>query len=121
MTPEQLGNLVDAHAAALTLYARQWCATPGDIVQQAFVKLMTQRTEPDRVLPWLYRVVRNGALDAARAERRRRKYEGEAATRAPVWFAPTDEARIDGETATVALQGLSAEQREIVVARLWGG
>jgi len=73
MGPEQLGRLVDEHAAALVLYARQWCAAPEDVVQEAFVKLASQRREPDNLLGWLYRVVRNGALAAARAERRRRR------------------------------------------------
>ena len=33
MGPELLGRLFDDHAAALVLYARQWCATPEDVVQ----------------------------------------------------------------------------------------
>src|SRR5579884_3259773 len=121
MGPELLGRLVDEHAAALVLYARQWCATPEDVVQEAFVKLASQRRPPDHFAGWLYRVVRNGALDAARAERRRRHHETAAARRMPNWFAPTEAARLDGETVTAALQGLPIEQREILVAHLWGG
>ena len=43
MGPEQLGELVDRHAAALVLYARQWCACPEDVVQTAFLKLVRLR------------------------------------------------------------------------------
>ena len=58
MGPEQLGDLVDRYAAALTLYARQWCACPEDVVQTAFLKLVRLRTAPENLVPWLYRVVR---------------------------------------------------------------
>jgi RNA polymerase sigma-70 factor (ECF subfamily) len=121
MGPEQLSRLVGQHAAALVLFARQWCAAPDDVVQEAFVKLAAQRQPPDNILAWLYRVVRNGALTAARAERRRRHHETVAASRTPSWFAPADAARLDGETATAALQTLPLEQRETLVAHLWGG
>lgn len=122
MGPEQLGDLVDRYAAALVLYARQWCACPEDVVQTAFLKLVRLRTPPDNLLPWLYRVVRNGAIDASRAARRRHKYESAAATAAPHWFAPPDDPTgLDARTATEALGELPAETREIIVAHLWGG
>src|SRR5262245_6877163 len=89
MGPERLARLVDEHAAALVLYARQWCAAPEDVVQEAFVKLAAQRRPPDNVAGWLYRVVRNGALSAARAGRRRRRHES-AAARTPDWFEPSE-------------------------------
>jgi RNA polymerase sigma factor (sigma-70 family) len=121
MGPEQLSRLVNTYAAALVLYARQWCAAPEDVVQEAFVKLASQRSPPDNVAGWLHRVVRNGALAVARAERRRRRHESAAAQRTPSWFDPASEARLDGEITTVALQTLPLEQRETLVAHLWGG
>src|SRR4051794_10873241 len=121
MGPEQLGRLMDAHAAALVLYARQWCASPEDVVQEAFVKLAACRPLPNPVLPWLYRVVRNAPLTALRAEERRRRHEAEAAARHPSWFVPTPGAGLDAAAATAALQGLPLEQREVLVAKLWGG
>src|SRR5262245_51129031 len=86
MGPEQLGRLMDDHAAALALFARQWCASPEDVVQEAFVKLAGQRPAPADAVAWLYKVVRNGALGAARAEQRRRRHEARAAGRTPSWF-----------------------------------
>ena len=122
MGPEQLGELVDRHAAALVLYARQWCDCPEDVVQTAFLKLVRVRVPPDNLLPWLYRVVRNGAIDASRAARRRHKYESAAADHAPRWFAPPDDPTgLDARTAADALRRLPAETREIIVAHLWGG
>jgi RNA polymerase sigma-70 factor (ECF subfamily) len=120
MGPELLGRLIDAHAAALTLYARQWCAAPEDVVQDAFLKLAAQRSPPPNVVPWLYVVVRNGALSVARAARRRRRHEAEAAARSPTWFAPAD-GTLDADAASAALQGLPPDEREAVVARVWGG
>jgi hypothetical protein len=49
MGPEQLSRLVDDFAAALVLYARQWCASAEDVVQEAFVKLASQRPPPDNI------------------------------------------------------------------------
>jgi DNA-directed RNA polymerase specialized sigma24 family protein len=62
--PEVLGRLFDEHAAALALFARQWCDTAEDVVQDAFVALARQVPAPDRPVAWLYRVVRNGAIAA---------------------------------------------------------
>jgi DNA-directed RNA polymerase specialized sigma24 family protein len=89
MGPEQLSRLVEDYAAALMLYARQWCASAEDVVQEAFVKLASQRSPPDNVAGWLHLVVRNGALAAARAESRRRRHESAAAFRMPNWFVPS--------------------------------
>ena len=121
MCPELLGRLIDQHAAALVLYARQWCATPEDVVQEALLKLVGQKKPPDRLVAWLYRVVRNGAISAARSNHRRRYHENVAAARTPTWFVPAEAAAIDGATATAALQTLPLEQREAIVAHLWGG
>ncbi|HEX4606762.1 MAG TPA: sigma-70 family RNA polymerase sigma factor [Urbifossiella sp.] len=122
MGPDELAGLVDRHAAALVLYARQWCGCPEDVVQTAFLKLVRLRARPENVVPWLYRVVRNGAIDASRSARRRQKYEAAAADRTDSWFSPSDDpAGLDARAAADALTGLPDETREIVVAHLWGG
>ena len=122
MGPERIGELIDRYAAALALYARQWCAAPEDVVQEAFLKLVRQPTPPRRVVPWLYRVVRNAAISAARADRRRRAHEARAAQRCPAWFADADGYfSLDVEAVTDALTRLPLDQREVIVARLWGG
>jgi RNA polymerase sigma factor (sigma-70 family) len=119
MDPEALARLVDAHAPALVLYARQWCAAPEDVVQDAFLKLAAQRQLPDQPAAWLYAVVRNAAISAARAEQRRRRHEA-AAGQSAAWFLPSEGAGLDGRAATEALRELPPEQRETVVAHLWG-
>ena len=121
MEPTVLGQLVDEHAAALELYARQWCAAPEDVVQEAFLKLMTQSRMPRNVVPWLFRVVRNQAINVWRSAQRRRKHETLAAEKQPQCFFGEAAAALDGEAATHALKSLPAEQREVITLHLWGG
>jgi RNA polymerase sigma factor (sigma-70 family) len=125
MDSDGLGRLVDRHAAALELFARQWCDTPEDVVQEAFVKLAAARTPPDNPAAWLFRVVRNGALNAAQAARRRRRHETESASTSTDWFHPQQTAAssglLDPETAAEELRSLPLDQREVIVAHIWGG
>lgn len=118
MNPRWLANLIDQHASALVLYARQWCAVPEDVVQDAFLKLVQARRLPDDPVAWLFRVVRHAALDDAKMERRRKTREQQAPTR---WFAEPELDGLDAPSAIAALEVLAAEQREVIVARLWGG
>jgi RNA polymerase sigma factor (sigma-70 family) len=120
MTSTDYARLIDAHAAPLVLYARQWCDAPEDVVQEAFVKLVRQRRPPQDVVAWLYRVVRNGALDAAKMARRRHRRES-AAARPVRWFVEREVDDLDAETAVAALEKLAPERREVIVAHHWGG
>jgi RNA polymerase sigma-70 factor (ECF subfamily) len=121
MGPDLLGRLLDAHAAALALYARQWCAAPEDAVQEAFLRLAARSDVPPDPVGWLFAVTRNLARTAGRSERRRRQHEAVAAARHPGWFMPAEGTGLDAESAATALTGLPAEEREAVVARIWGG
>ena len=120
MTPAEVARLIDAHAAPLVLCARQWCAEPEDVVQEAFVKLVRQTRPPRDSVAWLYRVVRYGAIDAAKIARRRQRHES-AAARPARWFVEPEVDGLDAETAVAALEKLVSEQREVIVARHWGG
>jgi RNA polymerase sigma factor (sigma-70 family) len=120
--PELLGRLLDEHASALTLFARQWCSTPDDVVQEAFLQLSRQRECPRDAAAWLYQVVRNGAISAGRAETRRRRHETAAATETSSWFAETSsEIAIDARIAATTLHQLPSEEFEVIVAHIWGG
>jgi RNA polymerase sigma-70 factor (ECF subfamily) len=120
MTGRFLAELIDAHAAALVLFARPWCAAPEDVVQTAFARLAALRVPPDDPAAWLYRVVRNAAIDAGKADRRRQKRE-QAVARPVRWFAEREIEGLDADVAVRALEALPADQREVIVARLWGG
>ena len=110
MTPAEVARLIDAHAAPLVLCARQWCAEPEDVVQEAFVKLVRQGRPPVDAVAWLYRVVRNGAIDASKMARRRQRRES-AVARTVRWFVEPEVDGLDAETAVAALRRLAPEQR----------
>jgi RNA polymerase sigma-70 factor (ECF subfamily) len=117
--------LMDRLAAALELYARQWCDEPEDVVQETFVKLSEQAAPPLNPAAWLFRTVRHRAINAGIARKRRLRHEAEAAANVHAWFdsSPTGRAGalVDPESAQAALAALPLEQREIIVAHLWGG
>jgi len=119
MSPHDFARLLDAHGPPLILYARQWCDAPEDVVQDAFLKLVALRTPPREVAAWLYRVVRNGAIDVSRTARRRQQREARA--RPARWFVEPEVDGLDAEAAVAALARLPMEEREVIVARLWGG
>ena len=118
MTTSQLTEWIDAHAAALTLFARQHCGDPEAVVQDAFCKLVRMRTPTLDPVAWLYRVVRNGAIDAGKAERRRKRRERRRA-KSESWFEEIADG--DADEAIRALQSIPADQREVIVLRIWSG
>jgi RNA polymerase sigma-70 factor (ECF subfamily) len=122
---DDLAEIVDAHADALLLFARQWSVVSAeDIVQEAFLQLVRRvrgNDPPEHVVPWLFRVVRNEALSRHHASRRSRARENRVAAERPCWFEPSMETRLDAIRAVEELQTLPMDQREVIVARIWGG
>jgi DNA-directed RNA polymerase specialized sigma24 family protein len=74
MTSLEFARLMDTHGPPLILYARQWCVAPEDVVQDAFLKLVGLGEPPREAVAWLYRVVRNGAIDASAVDRKARRW-----------------------------------------------
>jgi RNA polymerase sigma factor (sigma-70 family) len=105
----------------LALYARQWCDTPEDVVQEAFLLLVRQAVVPERPVGWLYRVVRNRAIKALRTSGRQARREAAVAHPGEPWFESREGEQLDAAAATAALRRLPAQEREVIVARLWGG
>ena len=102
----------------------RWYVSAGVVVAVAIlivvVRLVEQTETPQNVVAWLHRVVRNGALNAARAAARRGQHES-AAGRVTPWFDNSDGQPLDAQEAADALEHLPATQRETVITRLWGG
>jgi RNA polymerase sigma-70 factor (ECF subfamily) len=119
---ELIGRLLDEHGPALALYAAQWTDAADDCVQEALVELARQPAVPDCVVAWLYRVVKNRALNAARGARRRRERESRVAHER---FVLSQSAgafdRGDALAVVEALDRLAMNEREVVVMRIWGG
>ncbi len=117
----ELSCSFDAHAATLILFARQWLDLAGaeDVVQEAFISLMSQRRWPDNLKAWLYRAVRNAAISHARSSSRRVKRETRIAETRGEFFEIRAEDLIDAGAAEEALSSLGTEQREVIVMRIW--
>ncbi len=120
MDPVQLGRLIDQHASALELYARQWCGSAEDVVQESFLKLVQQARPPDNPAAWLFRAVRNAAINAGIAEGRRRRHESDAAE-ARGWFQAETRSPLDPADAESELRRLDPGPREAIGAHVWGG
>jgi RNA polymerase sigma factor (sigma-70 family) len=123
ITAGELAKLFDACAARLVLYARQWLPRESaeDVTQEAFIALMGQRASPENPRAWLYTTVRNGAISGLRGRIRRKKREEDVARRREELFAGNVASPLAAEEAAGALGTLSAEQREVLTLRIWGG
>jgi len=119
---DRLAQVVVERAAALALYARQWVdsAWAEDVVQEALTALLAERRPPRDPVAWMYRAVRNTAIDYARAASRRRSREQLVAQQRCEWFEPRPGSLIDADVAERALRQLPGESREVVVLRIWG-
>jgi RNA polymerase sigma-70 factor (ECF subfamily) len=120
MTASELGELIDRLAGPLTLYARQWVDWPEDIVQEAFMRFVRHPQPTAKAIPWLYRVVRNAAIDSLKSTRRREVREQHHA-QSRDWFVEPAIDGLDAVKAVESLKSLPLEQREVIAAHFWGG
>jgi RNA polymerase sigma-70 factor (ECF subfamily) len=117
---QRLQELIDKNGSALALYARQWCRTAEDAVQEALVELVRKDPPPDNPLAWLYLATRRRAMNQARAEQRRAKHQRRAGEERENWFVTGDDRRDEPIDLEALLSRLPDLEREIVVARIWG-
>lgn len=117
---EALQSLIDSHGAALKLYARQWCSSPDDALQEALIELLRQNPAPDHPAAWLFKTIRHRAMNLARGERRRSEHHRQASQQRDEWFCDDKGLGLSSEELQEALAQLSDLEREIVVARIWG-
>ena len=109
-------------APGLVLFARQWTRSPADaedIVQEAFVKFWRREHNIDnRAL--LYATVRSIALDFIRRDARRARREADAALESDPISAPQFNFADESQRAlAAALDLLPAEQRAVLVMKIW--
>jgi len=115
------------HGPKLLLCARQWTrslADAEDVVQDAFVRFWrNQRQLGGEPLALVLTSIRRASFDLARREFRRAAREELAETR-PDDAAPWFETPLEGEdrrrAIEAALRRLPAEQREVLVLKIWG-
>jgi RNA polymerase sigma factor (sigma-70 family) len=116
----QLRQIVASHAAALALYARQWCRYPDDAVQEALIELVKQMPPPDDPIAWLFTATRRRAQNQSRSEQRRAQHQQRAAASQDAWFDVDPVNELAAKEVEAMLQQLEPLDREIIVARLWG-
>jgi RNA polymerase sigma-70 factor, ECF subfamily len=124
LSADEVRQLYDKHGRALLAYACAFVmdvAGAEDILHHVFLRLLQKPPAvPDMPLAYLYRAVRNAALNVRRDGQRAITHD----------FATSDlgvlfEHHGGNREAALALQGalftLSEEQREVVVLRIWSG
>lgn len=112
-------ELYERHGRALLAYA---CAllrdasAAEDVLHQVFLNMLRGRAssvaEP---AAYLFRAVRNGALNHIRGQSRETDLDGAA-----VWLESPDGSREMSLALQSALSTLPAEQREVIVLHIWG-
>ena len=126
ISPQQLSALLKEHGRGLEVYAAQWSLNPEDCVQESFVKLAALSRPPENCVAWLFKVTRNHAISSLRSKKRRVEHESFASWLSDHHTASSDPARLvpvkeEQERLIESLNGLAAEEREIVVMRIWSG
>ena len=113
------------HAPKLLLFARQKArseADAQDLMQEAVVECWQRNGDGPPPLPLVFTTIRRRAIDLARREDRRVNREQVVALDASrPWFDTGVEDREFSRVVQQALAMLSAEQREVILLKIWGG
>ena len=120
MSAAEVRHLYDQHGSALVAYARSF-VTDGvaaeDVVHHVFLRLLSTEIEtPDVPVAYVYRAVRNAALNARRNGQRDAPLDPQLSV-----FKHRGGNMEAALTLEKALVELPEEQREVVVMRIWGG
>lgn len=107
------------------LYARQWVgrnqSDAEDAAQEGFVRFWESRERADDPQAYLYTCVRSAAMDQHRAGRSRNARENLAGEQCQGWFESMADSVGNAIDLQDALATLPADQREVVVLKIWGG
>jgi RNA polymerase sigma-70 factor, ECF subfamily len=117
LTFEDVQDLYQKHGVALLAYGTSLLgdrASAEDVLHQVFLKLLGMKDLPREARPYLFKSVRNRALNAKRSEARVACLEDQE------WLVKPEGMVEAGLEVERALQELPAEQREVVVMRIWG-
>lgn len=112
--------LYEHHSPVLLAYACSFVpdfAVAEDAVHQVFLKLLRGETKmPDTPIAYLYRAVRNTALNANRHTPHEQPIESQ-----PQWFQHQGGDRESALALQTALTSLPEDQRETVLMKIWSG
>ena len=120
LSAEDVRRYYDQHGPALVAYACTFVADGAaaeDAVHQVFLKLLRGNTRtPDAPLAYLYRAVRNAALNARRNGQRDVPLETQ-----DLCFVHRGGNREAALALQAALTEIPEEQRKVVIMRIWSG
>lgn len=112
-------SLLQENQHGWVLYAKSWNPQHAeDLLQDALVRLLQETPFPENPKAWVYRVIRNRAVDLHRKREKQENYVQKKSQEN--WFESGTKTEISGEDATGALEKLEPGVREIIVARIWG-
>lgn len=120
LSAEGVRRLYDQHGPALVAYACSFvtdAAAAEDVVHQVFLRLLSAEIAmPDVPVAYVYRAVRNAALNARRSGQRDARLDPNSSI-----FKHRDGNREAALALQSALEELPDEQRQVVVMRVWSG
>lgn len=114
---EDVRDLYRDHGPALLAYAAAMLgerSAAEDVLHQVFLKLMGREQLPAEPRPYLFRAVRNAALNFRRSRSRDAPLEEQP------WLTRPADGVEESLALEKALAELPPEQREVVVMRIWG-
>lgn len=116
---DDVRGLYETHGRALLAYASTLLRNPSaaeDVLHQVFLNLLRGRTSiAGEPAAYLFRAVRNGALNHIRGQAREADLDD-----ASVWLESPDGSRETSIALQSALRALPAAQREVIVLHIWG-
>lgn len=117
---------ISENGAKLVLYAKRWTqdqAEAEDWVQEAFMRFWRSQTEADSPVYFLYRCVRNVAIDANRRKKVAARHQAEISKQVKIskLFECSAEHEEWNRQVEAALKELPIEQSEVVVLKIWSG
>jgi len=120
MRREEVERLYAQYGPALVAFACSILndrASAEDVLHQVFLKLLERSVlAPEDPRTYLYRAVRNTALNVQRTRSRRVELASQ-----PPWFEATSGDSSEAIALEQAVKELPSEQREVIMLRVWGG
>ena len=112
-------DLYERHGSALLAYACALLRDPSaaeDVLHQVFLNVLRGKAAIDgNPVHYLFRAIRNTALNHIRGQSREVELTG-----AGIWLESPDGSKEESLALQSALATLPAEQREVVVLKIWG-
>jgi RNA polymerase sigma factor (sigma-70 family) len=117
LTDIEIQALYRQHGPALLAYGASLLgdrAAAEDVLHQVFLEMLGKISMPDEPRPYLFRAIRNRALNSRRASERLTALDHHE------WLVKTEATMQAAIAIEKAMRELSPEQREVVVMKVWG-